>query len=167
MAKKGCFFILRVVEFTHHSNGQHCCVSLHLCPKAEQKEGLNILRDTQLSKAEAYIMQRFWQHGPLRSDELAPLVAEKGWKTTTLLTFLSRLAAKDVLHVQKQGKANLYLPCITEEEYRRTESEAFLQQIYGGSAKNFLAALVDSRGLSRKDLDELRHWLNEQEVDDD
>ena len=69
--------------------------------------------------------------------------------------------------MQKQGKANLYSPCITEKEYRRSESEAFLQQMYGGSAKNFLAALVDSRGLSREDLDELRHWLDEQEVDDD
>lgn len=125
------------------------------------------MSDIRLSEAESYIMQCFWQHGPLRSDELAPLVADRGWKTTTLLTFLSRLAAKGMLTVQKQGKANLYSPCVSAEEYRQTESRAFLQQMYGGSAKDFMAAMVDARGISKTELEELRAWLDAQEVEDD
>lgn len=119
-----------------------------------------------LSEAELYIMHFFWSNGPMKSDELAPLVAQKGWKATTLLTFLSRLASKGMLTVEKQGRTNLYLPAVTKAEYRQQESHAFLRQMYDGSAKNFLAAMVDAKGISAKDLQELRSWLETQEVDD-
>lgn len=120
----------------------------------------------KLSESEQYIMQFFWRHGPMKSDELAEKVAEKGWKTTTLLTFLSRLAAKGMLQVQKQGRANLYAPLVTQEAYRSQLSQEFLDEMYAGSAKNFLAALLDSRGLSASDVEELRTWLEGQEVEE-
>lgn len=120
-----------------------------------------------MSDAEAYIMRAFWAHGAMKTDELSRLVAEKEWKPTTLLTFLSRLVAKGMLAAEKQGKANLYRPRVTLEQYRRDESRAFLDEMYGGSAKDFLACLVDGQGLSSTDLDELRQWLQAQEVQTD
>ncbi|MFV0414649.1 MAG: BlaI/MecI/CopY family transcriptional regulator [Oscillospiraceae bacterium] len=116
-----------------------------------------------LSEAEAFVMEHFWKKGPLKTEELAPLVAEKGWKSTTLLTFLSRLAAKGMLLVTRQGKANLYTPLVSRAEYQRAEGTAFLNQMYGGSAKNFLAAMVDTNGLTSKDIAELKLWLEQQE----
>lgn len=121
----------------------------------------------KMSDAERYIMGCFWDRGSMKSDELASMVIEKGWKQTTLLTFLSRLAAKGMLQVEKRGKANLYTPLVSEEEYLNMESRQFLDEMYGGSAKNFLAAMIDSRGLTKEDIGELREWLNRQEVDED
>lgn len=121
------------------------------------------MRASKLSEAERYIMNKFWLHGAMYSDELAGLVAEKGWKTTTLLTFLSRLAAKEMLTVEKKGKANRYIPAVTQSAYRREEGMMFLDERYGGSAKDFLAAIVDGKGLTKADITELRQWLSEQE----
>lgn len=123
--------------------------------------------DYKLSDAELHIMRFFWQHGAMRTDELATLVAERGWKPTTLLTFLSRLAAKGMLAVSRQGKANLYTPCIGQDEYAQRESRVFLDEMYGGSARNFLAAMVEGNSLSAKEVQELKTWLSGLEVNDD
>ena len=120
--------------------------------------------DYSLSEAELYIMLQFWQNGAMKSEQLAPLVADKGWKPTTLLTFLSRLAAKGMLKAEKQGKANLYTPLVQQQQYREMESRQFLDEMYNGSARDFFVAMVNSKNLSAQEIAELKKWLNEQEV---
>lgn len=121
----------------------------------------------KLSDSELFIMQHFWAQGAMKTDQLAPLVAAKGWKATTLLTFLTRLAAKGVLQVKKQGKANLYTPALSRGEYQSKTGRAFLDEMYAGSAKNFLAAMINAKGLSARDVEDLKAWLNNQEVEED
>ena len=77
--------------------------------------------DVRLSEAEYAIMQQFWEEGPMGSDGLAALAAARGWKPTTLLTFLSRLAAKGMLAVEKKGKSNLYRPLVGRAAYQGDE----------------------------------------------
>ncbi len=114
-----------------------------------------------LSDAEHYIMQQFWAHGHMLREDVAVLVAEKNWKPTTLLTFLSRLVAKGMLTVEKHGKINHYTPIMDEAEYKRLEGKAFLDTQYAGSARDFIATMVDTKGLAQKDVDDLRNWLND------
>ena len=123
--------------------------------------------ETKLSDAEMYIIRCFWAAGPMKTDELAALVKERGWKPTTLLTFLSRLVAKGMLAAEKQGKSNLYRPLVSRQAYTQAESRVFLDQMYGGSARDFLAAMVEGRAISARELAEMRRWLDEQEVDGD
>ena len=120
--------------------------------------------DQRLSDAENYLMQFFWSKGALKTDELGALAAEKNWKQTTLLTFLSRLAAKRMLAVERVGKQNIYRPLISRAEYLAAEGKAFLQDVYGGSARDFIAAMVDARGISTAELDDLRRFIDEQEA---
>lgn len=121
----------------------------------------------KLSDAEMHIMRRFWASGPMKTDELAALVADRGWKPTTLLTFLSRLVAKGMLAAEKQGKSNLYTPRVSQQQYAQAEGRVFLDQVYGGSARDFLATMVEGQAISAEDLAEMRQWLNEQEVEGD
>ena len=119
--------------------------------------------DMRLSDSESYIMQFFWEKGALKTDELGVLAAEKQWKQTTLLTFLSRLAAKGMLAVERVGKQNSYRPLVPRAEYLAAEGKAFLRDLYGGSTRDFIAAMVDARGISAVELDELRRFIDEQE----
>lgn len=123
--------------------------------------------DYKLSDAEMYIMRCFWAAGPMKTDELAAQVRERGWKPTTLLTFLSRLVAKGMLAAKKQGKSNLYRPLVSQQVYTQAESRVFLDQLYGGSARNFLAAMVEGRAISTQELAEMRQWLEEEEGEAD
>ena len=96
-----------------------------------------------------------------RSTEYATVgpLQQKGWKPTTLLTFLARMAAKGALKVEKRGKQNVYTACVSSEQYRAAEAQELLTKLYSGNVKSMVAALYDGNALSGDQLNELRDWL--------
>ncbi len=117
----------------------------------------------RISESELEIMEVIWKlDRPVQSQELMAELSEKHWKPTTLLTFLSRLCEKGVLSMEKMGRANKYNCVISKEEYQQLETQDFMEQVHSGSVQSLFAALVKSKSLSRDDLDELSHWLEEQ-----
>lgn len=115
-----------------------------------------------MSKSEAELMQLIWaQGGPVTAAQLlaALAVAGKGWKHTTVLTFLSRMVDKGLLTVGKEGKTNWYQAVFSQAQYRAQETEAFLQEVHGGSLQSFLAALYGGGKLAPEELAELGDWL--------
>lgn len=86
---------------------------------------------------------------------------KKGWKKTSILTFLSRLVEKGYLSCEKNGKSNFYEPIVSYEEFSRRESKHILDKLYRNSLKNFVVSLYDGDELSRQDVKELREFLDE------
>ena len=77
----------------------------------------------------------------------------------TLLKLLSRLEERGFVKREKEGRNNLYTPLVRREDYLSAESRAFLQRLHGGSLPSLVAALMDSRAISRRDLEELEEIL--------
>lgn len=116
----------------------------------------------KLSTAELEIMEQIWRLArPVTAAELSGALQAKGWKPTTLLTFLARMAQKGALSVERRGKQNLYSARITGEEYRAGEAREVLSRFYSGSVKSMVAALYQDKALSSDELDELQTWLEE------
>jgi len=120
----------------------------------------------KLSETEMEVMQIIWECGhPITSSELLDIFSEKKgkeWKGQTIATFLARLVEKGVLtSIKKQGRTNIYSPRISPEEYRSKEAKSFLDTVYEGSVKNFLATLYDGKELTKDDVTELRRWFTE------
>ena len=64
-----------------------------------------------LSDSEMEIMRYVWDSGEaVTTSILLEAFAHKGWKVQTVSTFLTRLADKGALRVEKRGKANVYFP---------------------------------------------------------
>lgn len=115
----------------------------------------------RLSEAELEIMEKIWQlEGPVTAAQLTEKLAEKGWKPSTLLTFLARMAGKGALEVERRGKQNYYRACVSAQEYRTDAARELLGRYYSGSVKSMVAALYDGKGLSAGELAELRDWLD-------
>ena len=115
-----------------------------------------------ISGSEMEIMQVIWaSNAPVTSTQLLEIFAGKGWKAQTMSTFLSRLVEKGILQSEKIGRANHYIPAITETEYRRREARHIMDDYYNGSLSGFLAALSGGRGLSKDELETLRAWFEE------
>lgn len=121
------------------------------------------MKENLLSETEKSIMECFWREGAMRSEELARLMADRQWKPSTLLTFLSRLAAKGMLGVEKQGKTNLYRPLVGRDAYLQSAGRSFLRDVYGGKATDFVAAMVDGGSISNDELAALKAWLADKE----
>lgn len=116
----------------------------------------------RLPDSELAVMQAVWECTPpvSRTALEEKLLPTYPMAQTTLLTLLTRLAQKGFLTIEKQGRANFYLPTVTRDAYLADQSRRFVDQLCGGSISLFASALCDS-GLSREELVELRKLLEE------
>ena len=122
------------------------------------------MKNINIGEAELEIMKVIWRaKKPMTSVEIGLMVEYKGWKKTTIATFLTRLTEKGALKAEKQGKLYYYTPVITEKEYKRCQIKNLVKTLYNGSAKEFALSLFDEKKLSEKDIEELAAIFNEQE----
>jgi len=114
----------------------------------------------RLPDAELEVMQAVWRFEPpaARAEIEAAISETRPMAQTTLLTQLSRLAAKGFLRIEKRGRSCVYTPLISERDYRAAQSRRFVSKLFGGSMSAFASALCDS-GLTREEISELRELL--------
>ena len=116
----------------------------------------------RLPDSELEIMQVLWGlEAPVTRARLEEAVAEiHPMAQTTLLTLVSRLAAKDFVRIDKQGRSSVYTPLVGKGDYLSSQSRRFVDKVCGGSMTAFAAALCDG-GLSSEEIAELRKLLDE------
>ena len=111
----------------------------------------------KISDSELEVMKVLWQAGDaLPVTEIREtLQKSRGWEATTVKTLISRLVTKGVLRQEKRG-VFYYSPLISEAEYNDWATHDLISRVYHGSARDLVAALVRSDGLTQDDIDELR-----------
>ncbi len=120
-----------------------------------------------ISDAELEILEVLWTANcALNAGEIrSALNDHKNWERTTVLTLIQRLVKKGAFAQEKRAQNNreiyYYTPCIAREEYVRTETKNFIEKFFKGRSKNLAAALVDSDALTKKDIEELRDYFNQ------
>lgn len=114
----------------------------------------------RLSETEMELMEVIWKEkAPVTVARLLELFDEKEWKTSTVSTMLKRLIEKGFLIKKLDGKVNYYTPTLTLDQYKKAETKTFLNRLYNGKVKNFIAALVDDEELTQQDIAELKEWF--------
>lgn len=115
------------------------------------------MKNISIGDAELEIMKVIWKaKEPVTSLDIGKEVEEKGWKKTTIATFLTRLVEKGALSADKQGKLYYYTPLITEKEYRKSQTKNLIKTLYNGSVRDFAVAFFEEQKLSDKDIEELK-----------
>ena len=115
----------------------------------------------RLPESELDIMLPVWAAG--EKGTTAPEIGEaleRPLTASALHSYLKRLEEKGFLACVKQGKVNRYTALVSKEDYQAREGRSVLDKLYSSSLKRFTAALYDGGALSRKDLDELRDFLD-------
>ena len=117
----------------------------------------------RLPDAELEVMKLVWKYGENTTSAMINegLKGYKEWNPTTVLTFLSRLADKGFVSIEKKGKANYYTPLIEEARYVESESKSFLKRLHDNSIKSLFVALYSGKEISKKDLEELKQFVEE------
>lgn len=118
----------------------------------------------KISGSELEVMKILW-----RAEDALPvteireqLQKTKGWEPTTIKTLISRLVSKGVVRQEKR-KVFYYSPAVSEKEYSTWATDDLIERIYNGSARQLVAALVHSDGLTQTDLDELQQMFKVEE----
>ena len=92
------------------------------------------------------------------TNSLADKISDSELEVMKLLWQAGDALTVGVLEQEKR-KVFYYSPAISQQEYKAWATEELISRLYQGSAKSLIAALVDSKGLSRDDLDELRQMF--------
>lgn len=121
-------------------------------------------KQSNITNAELKVMKQVWAMGRMVTvPEMVDILNDEGeeWAYQTVATFLKNLEKKGFLSVTKQGKKLCYFPIISQEQYKKNEAEGFLENTFGGSMVNFLTAFRGSNKIGKKEIQELKAWLDE------
>jgi predicted transcriptional regulator len=98
----------------------------------------------RLGGAEAAFAALIWDNEPL-SSSLVELCGERlGWKKSTTYTVLRRLCQKGIF----QNEDGVVTSRVSREELAARQSEAFVDEAFGGSLPRFLAAFTRRKKLT-------------------
>ena len=115
------------------------------------------MKNISIGDAELEIMKVIWKaKSPITSLDIGKEVEDRGWKKTTIATFLTRLVEKGALSADKQGKLYYYTPLISEKEYRKSQTKNLIKTLYNGSVRDFAVSFFEEQKLSDKDIQELK-----------
>ena len=122
-------------------------------------------RNINISDAELEVMKVIWnENRPITSLDIVEPFENKGWKKTTIGTFLTRLVEKGALSAEKQGKLYYYTPVISQKDYRKSQTKNLISSLYGGSIKDFAVSLFEEQSISDEELKELKAIFVDKEV---
>ena len=129
--------------------------------------GDNYMSDNLASKitdSELEVMKLLW-----RAKDALPVTVireklqeSKGWEPATIKTLIARLVSKGAVRQEKRN-VFYYSPVITEKEYSSWATKDLIARIYNGKARDLIASLVSSDGLSQDDIAELRDMFKVEE----
>ena len=111
---------------------------------------------TELSDGEWTLMKALWEDAPMTITQLTAAMKDStGWSKHTIISMLSRMEAKGAVKYQSNGRAKLYSPVLEREDAVKRETSHFMDKVFDGRLGVMLNAMMDSRPMTRADLDEL------------
>ena len=83
------------------------------------------------------------------------------WEAATIKTLLARLVSKNAV-LQEKKEVFYYSALVSEEEYNTWATARLINRLYKGRASNLVAALLNTDGISKDDIAELRQMFSEE-----
>ena len=117
-----------------------------------------------MSATEFYILKYLWsRETPATFSEIMTHFNEeekKEWKKQTVNTFLTRLAQKGFLNIDKSGKRAIYIPSVSRKKYYEDYAQQIIEDSYEGSLKNFGCAFTENHKLTSNEKEELLTYIH-------
>lgn len=118
-----------------------------------------------LTDTELEIMKLLWSSDKrLTFREILDYFNEekgKNWQRQTLRTQMFRLTEKGFIDREKEGEYLVYWPLVDEKENAKSWTRNMLDKLYEGSIKNLILSMSGGSKLDKKDIDELREFIDE------
>jgi BlaI family penicillinase repressor len=116
----------------------------------------------ELTEAEWQVIKAVWEKEPCTAPEVQErLQTATSWTYSTVRTFMDRMAAKGVLDAVKEGKLTWFRSRVSREQAQRGELLYTLKHAFDGAMTPLVQCLLETRGLTEKDLDDLDALIRE------
>ena len=117
-----------------------------------------------LSETAWKLMDELWEEPPKTITQLTRALEEDtGWGKNVIITMLKRLEAKGAVRHEEGERAKQFYPAVSREDTALEETRGFLNRVYSGSLGLMVDAMVNSRSLSDREIEELKGILKKAE----
>lgn len=112
----------------------------------------------QMTEAEMKFAELVWREEPLGSGELVKRCGQEfDWKKSTTYTFLKKLCEQGIF----RNENAVVTSQISREDYLQQQGEQFIDRAFGGSLPRMIAAFMEHKKLSRKQIEEIEMMIEE------
>jgi BlaI family penicillinase repressor len=114
--------------------------------------------------SELEILTVLWSRGPSTVRDVHEIIVRsRPAQYTTILKLMQIMAEKGLVRRNEEQRAHVYEASRPQAETQRQLAGDLLQRAFGGSAKSMLMGALSARKASRKELAELKKFLDEYE----
>lgn len=115
----------------------------------------------ELTRAEEEIMRVLWQLDRAFVKDVLAEIPEPKPAYNTVSTIIRILEKKGLVGYTAYGKTHEYYPLITEEQYRRFQTEQLMSNYFDNSLKKLVSFFVNEKNVSLSEADEIIRLLNQ------
>jgi BlaI family transcriptional regulator, penicillinase repressor len=116
-----------------------------------------------LTELENEVMQVVWDRGPCAVEAVYDVVSRKRQlKETSVRTILRRLEQKGYLRHEEQGRAYVYRAAEPARNLAARAVRQIIDRLCKGSVEELVSGMVESKVLSKGELDRLEEIVREQ-----
>ena len=116
-----------------------------------------------LTKAELNVMNILWSKNEAPVNEIIEVMSEPKPAYTTVLTVMQVLTRKGIVSPERRGKAHVFRPLLSREEYNDTYMEETRNVLFQGSLRSLFSYFVKSEKLSKEELNKILDEINDEE----
>ena len=124
---------------------------------------------SSISDSELDILKALWNEHPLKVGDVRERLNTSGrsWAYNTVQTLLNRLEAKGFVNSQKAGRAYVFSPAISQNQFLDNRLTDLAEKICEGSQTPLMMALVQKQKFTRSEIDEFRQMLDRLEEEEE
>jgi BlaI family penicillinase repressor len=113
----------------------------------------------KISDAESEVMKVLWAGDePMTERQILDILgSDSEWSPTTIKTLIKRLFDKGAVQREKRG-VFYYMPVLSQTAFSKGRTEDLVNKVFGGNAKNLVAAMLGDNILSEDDMDDLKNY---------
>lgn len=115
----------------------------------------------RLGDLQLKILRVLWLHGECGVTEVHQSLGPSRYAYTTVATMLRKMEARKLVAHRSEGRRFVYFPLVREDAVARSAAAEFVDRIFKGSLTAAVCQLLDSRDVSREELEALERLIAE------
>ncbi len=121
-----------------------------------------MVRPRRIGDLQLKILQLLWEHPDASVREVhAGLGGESKYAYTTIATMLKKMEARKLVRHRMEDRKFVYSPLVKEEVVARNMTSHLLERVFEGRLADMVTHLLQTREISRCELDELEKIIAE------
>ena len=118
--------------------------------------------DIKLFDSELKVMGVLWSEGDSTAKHISDVLKEEiGWNRNTTYTVIKKCIEKGA--IERVEPKFICKAMISKEDVQAYETEELIKRVFDGSKRNFFAALLSEKTLTRDELQQLKDLINQME----